>query len=74
MTRRSRGQVNISDALLSVLVLIALVALIPPLNTFLNMIASSADPLTATVLQLFIPFLFIALLITIGVSARGGGA
>lgn len=69
-----RGQVNLSDAFLGILVVIALVALLPVFNKFLQMIASSADPLTATLLQLFVPFLFISLLITIGVSARGGGA
>jgi len=67
-----RGQVNISDAFLGILVLIGLVALLPVFNTFLQMIASSADPLTGTLLQLFIPFMFISLLITIGMSARGG--
>ena len=69
----SRGQVNVSDTFLGILVLVALVALVPVFQTFLNMIASAADPLTATLLQLFIPFLFISLLFTIGVSARGGG-
>lgn len=67
-----RGRIQLVDVVLTFIVLAALIGLAPTLNEFANMVASEADPFTTLLLSLFVPLLFISLLLSIGISARSG--
>lgn len=73
MDGNTRGAVQLVDAIMSFVVLVALLVLAPHIYNFLDMVRSVADPFSATLMQLFVPFLFLAILISIGVSAKRGG-
>jgi len=68
-----RGQVQFPDIVLSFFVIVALVITYPVWETFINNIASNADPLSTLVLQLIYPTFILALILSVGVSARRGG-
>jgi len=55
------------------LVVVAVLALAPFFTQFTGMIQNAADPFSSLLLGLFIPFLLIALVYSIGVSAKRGG-
>lgn len=67
-----RGAVQLVDAVMTVIVLVALIALAPYFAKFIGMITSSADPFSSLLFQLLLPLLFLALIVSVGVSARGG--
>jgi hypothetical protein len=69
---RARGSVQLVDAILGTLVLVALIALSPFFARFTGMAASASDPFSALLFRLVIPLLFIGLIVSIGVSARRG--
>lgn len=69
---QDRARVNLVDVIMGFLVLVALMVLAPFFYKFIAMVSGEADPLSALLLQLFVPFLFIALIVSLGVSARGG--
>lgn len=71
---RDRGQVQFVDALLGVFVLVALILLFPIFDSFAQSIAANAGPFTSLVLRLVYPSFIIALVLSIGVSARRGGS
>jgi len=69
-----RGQVQLTDVALSLLVLVALIVLFPVYDQFIQLIAGSAGPFTTLLLRLIYPTLIIGLILSIGVSARRGGS
>lgn len=70
---RDRAQLQIPDMVLSFVVLVAMLVTAPWQYKFIGMVSSQADPFTALLLQLVPPFFILALLISIGMSARRGG-
>ena len=75
MTHRppdTRAAIEVVDVILGISMLVAIVALAPILYHFIGMVTAEADPFTSVVLQLFVPTLFIGLIISMGVSARRG--
>ena len=61
---------NLVDVVMTFFVLVCLLVLAPFFNTFTGMLASSAGPLSSLLLALVLPFLFISLIVSVGVSAR----
>lgn len=70
MRRDSRGAVQLTDIVLSMVLLVALMVLAPIIFEFTAMVGTEADPLSSLVLQLVVPMFFIALIVSVGVSAR----
>lgn len=62
---------NLVDAILGFLVLVCLLVVAPFFQTFTGMIAAEADPFSSLILQLVVPMLFVGLIVSLGVSARG---
>lgn len=67
-----RAAVQLSDVLLTFLVLVAIVATAPFWYKFIDMVDGSADPFSNVLLQLAVPMLILTLIASVGVSARGG--
>lgn len=65
-----RAAITLVDAILGFGVLVAVMALAPIIYTFIDMGSGAYDPFTALVLQLSVPLLILAVLISLGVSAR----
>lgn len=72
--QRDRGRVQLVDVIMGVVVLVAVLVMAPWLYEFIGMMAGEADPFSRLVLQLLVPSLLIAVVISVGVSARRGGA
>lgn len=68
-----RGAVGLASVAMTLIVLIALLALAPILATFTGMIASIADPFSKLLLELVQPLLFVFLLFSVGRSAQRSG-
>jgi len=51
-------------------VLISIIVLAPVIFEFQSMISSAADPLSGLIFTLIVPLFIVALLISVGVSAR----
>lgn len=66
----NRGQVQLTDVIAGLLVLVALLTLAPFFYTFIGMASAEADPFTRTLMQLIVPVMFVGLVISIAVSAR----
>ena len=62
--------IQLTDAILGFVVLISIVVLAPVIFEFQAMIDSAADPLSSLIFTLVVPLFIIALIISIGVSAR----
>jgi hypothetical protein len=67
----SRAQVQLTGVVLGFLTLVALIALAPFFYEFSGMASSAADPFSALLLRLSFPLLLVALILSVGVSARG---
>lgn len=65
-----RARISFVDVVMSFGVIVALVGVAPWLYDLIAIIQSEADPLTGLLLALFIPLLFIALMLSMGVSGR----
>lgn len=72
-TFRHRAQVQLVDVVMTFFVLVAYIVLAPFFYTFIEMLLGPADSFSALLLRLAVPFLFIALIYSIGISARRGG-
>lgn len=70
---RDRAQVQFVDAILGVFVLVALIVLFPLFDQFAQQLAANAGPFTSLILRLIYPSFILALILSIGVSARRGG-
>lgn len=68
-----RGQVGLVDMIIGVTVLIPILVLAPVIWKFIDMIVPRADPFTQLLLSLTIPLLLLSFVVSMGVSARGGG-
>lgn len=73
MIRDSRAAIQLVDAIFTFFVLVSILALAPFFNQFTGAVQSQADPFSSLLLGLFIPFLIIALIYSVGVSAKRGG-
>lgn len=65
-----RGRISFVDVIMTFGALVALVGVGPWIYDLISMLQGEADALTSTLLALFVPLLFISLLISVGVSAR----
>lgn len=61
---------TITDGIITFVTMVALLALSPLFFEFATLVQSEADPLSGMVLSLVVPLLFVAILISVGVSAR----
>lgn len=68
--RDNRAAVNLSDVVMTFFVFVALVVCAPILYYFIGIVSDVADPFSSVMLQFMIPLFFIALLVSVGVSAR----
>lgn len=66
----TRARISMVDVIMTFVVLVGLVGIAPWLYDLVDMLQGPADPLTGTLLALMIPLLFIALILSMGVSAR----
>jgi len=69
-----RAQVQLTDVALSLFVLVSLIVLFPVYDQFIQQIAGSAGPFTTLLLRLLYPTFILGLVLSVGVSARRGGA
>ena len=65
-----RAVVNLVDVFLTLFVLAGLLVLAPYYYEFIDMVSAEADPFSSLLLQLIVPIMFIALIVSVGVSAR----
>jgi len=70
MLEDTRAKISFVDVIMTFGALVALVGIAPWLYDLIGMLQTEADPLTGTILALLLPLIFIALLLSIGVSAR----
>jgi hypothetical protein len=68
-----RAAVQLVDAVLTFFVLVAVLALAPFFAEFTGMVSSEAGAFSSLLLGLFVPMLFVALIYSVGVSAKRGG-
>lgn len=68
-----RAQVQLVDVIMGFLVLVAIVSTYPFYRKFIGMVSAEADPFSSLLLQLAVPLIVLALVISVGVSARQGG-
>jgi len=62
--------VQITDAIMTFVVGVALLAVSPILFEFSSLLGQSADPLSRLILQLVVPLFFVAIIVSVGISAR----
>jgi len=62
--------VQLSDAIMAFVVIVALLGVSPIIFEFSKLVGKSADPLSTLVLQLVVPLFFVAVIVSVGVSAR----
>lgn len=67
---RERGALQLVDMVVGLFTLVALIALAPYFFEFASFASASADPFSSLLLRLAPPLMFVALLISLGVSAR----
>jgi hypothetical protein len=68
-----RARLQMTDVLLTVFVLVAIIVTAPFWYKFIGMVSAEADPFTSLVLQLVVPILLVGLIVSAGVSARRAG-
>jgi hypothetical protein len=73
VAENNRASIDLDDAILTFVVLVALMAMSPILASFVSMVTGTTSGLTQLLLQLVAPFLFLSLIVSMGVSATGGG-
>lgn len=69
----TRGAVQVTDVAMTFFVLVALIVVAPWYYEFISWTDDVADPFTALLLQLGPPLMFVALIVSVGISARRGG-
>lgn len=62
--------VQLTDAIMTFVVLVALLAVSPIIFEFTSLVGAEADPLSSLILQLVVPLFFVAVIVSVGVSAR----
>lgn len=61
---------TITDGIITFVTMVALMALSPIFFEFATMVQAEADPLSGMILSIVVPLFMIAILISVGVSAR----
>jgi hypothetical protein len=68
---RDRGALQLPDLFLGLLTMVTIVAVFAPmLSKFTGLVMSELDPFSQLLLALFLPFVFLAFFVSLGVSAR----
>jgi hypothetical protein len=67
---RARGRIQIPDVLIGGAVSIALLGAAPAYQAVIGDITAEAGPLSELLLELVVPFMFIGVIVSLGVSAR----
>lgn len=70
--RRDRAAIALVDVILGFLTLVALMVLAPVIYSFVGWVRPEVDPLSQLLLTIVVPVLFISMIVSLGVSARGG--
>lgn len=70
----TRAAVQLVDGIMTFVVLVGIIALSPVFYKFIGMVDGNADPFSSLLLQLVLPLLLLALILSVGVSARRGGS
>lgn len=65
-----RAAVQLVDVVLTFFTLVPIIVLAPVIYKFTGMVSAEADPFSGLLLQLLVPMLILALIISVGVSAR----
>lgn len=68
--RPDRGKISYVDVIMSFSVVVTLLLVAPFLFEIVGILQSETDPLTGVLLALVVPFIFISLFLSMGVSAR----
>ena len=66
--------VQLPDVVIGVVVALAAYGLAPVYYDVIGLVTTSADPLTELMLELVVPFIFVGIVISVGVSARRADA
>jgi len=61
---------TLTDAIITFVVLVSVLAISPVLFEFTAMVQPEADPLSGMILSLVLPLMIIAVLVSVAVSAR----
>jgi len=61
---------TITDGIITFVTMVALLALSPIFFEFATIVQTEADPLSGMILSIVVPLFMIAILISVGVSAR----
>jgi len=61
---------TITDGIITFVTMVALLALSPIFFEFATIVRAEADPLSGLILSIVVPLFFVAILISVGVSAR----
>lgn len=61
---------TITDGIITFVTMVALLALSPIFFEFATIVQGSADPLSGMILSIVVPLFMVAILISVGVSAR----
>lgn len=64
-----RGRVHVTDIVVASVVAVGSYALAPVYYDLSSVISASADPLSQLLLELVIPFLFLGIVVSVGLSA-----
>lgn len=68
-----RGQIHLVDIVMTFFLVVAIIVLAPFFYEFTDMVSTEADPFSALLLELVLPILVIALIISVGISAKRRG-
>jgi hypothetical protein len=68
--RAEPARVQLTDVVITGVVSVAAYALAPVYYSMIDLIVAEADPLSALLLELVVPMLFLGIVISLGVSAR----
>lgn len=66
----TRGAVQLVDILMAAILFIAIITTAPIWWRFIEMVSKDADPFSALLLQLFLPMLIVAAMVSVAISAR----
>jgi len=73
MREDTRGRVQYVDIVLSFANLVAFVAIAPWVYQAVAMATDAVDPLSSVLMQLMLPIFVIAMIVSVGISARTRG-
>lgn len=68
----TRARIQYTDVVMGFATLVTFIAVAPWVYTNIGMAQNHVDPLSATLLALALPFFVIAMIVSLGISARSG--